>query len=106
MHDDAGRGRGGLEDLALHHKREWLDRQTEKAMRRRRYVRLPPDHPEFDAEDLPHWWQRWLAEAAGGAFLAVFMFVVMWFAWYVLPNPTVEWIAALTERVARLRSPA
>lgn len=56
-------------EAELHSHRAWLFRQIAKEQARRPYVRLPADHPDFDAEDLPHWWQRWLAEAVGAIIL-------------------------------------
>jgi hypothetical protein len=87
------------EDLRLLRKRAWLDAMIEKAMRRKRYVRLPPDHPLFDAEDLPHWWQRLFAEAIGGAILIAFLLVACWFAYYVMPNPLPGWLDWLATRL-------
>lgn len=42
-----------------------------------RYERLPLGHPAYDAEDLPHWWQRIAVEAVGGALLIVSLLAVM-----------------------------
>lgn len=66
------------ETAELLKKRAWMFGQIEKAMRKRRYQRLPADHPLFDAEDFPHWWQRWLAEAVGALFLIVSFGALYW----------------------------
>lgn len=41
---------------------------------------------DYDAEDLPHWWQRWIAEAVGGLVLAAFVLAVAVIATN-MPNP-------------------
>lgn len=94
-----GAGRGLSQDWDandLGRKAAFVARQQEREMRKRPYVRLPPDHPLFDAEDLPHWWQRWLAEGVGGAILAVFTFGAAVYAYHYMPNPLPGWLDALT----------
>lgn len=78
---------------------EHVARQHERGMRRRPYQRLPNDHPDFDAEDLPRWWQRWFAEGVGGLALAIFVFAVAVYAHHYMPNPLPDWLAALTRLV-------
>ena len=90
----------GQDDGRLHAKRAWLADQHEREMRKRPYVRLPPDHPLFDAEDLPHWWQRWTAEAIGGLILGAIIFGVAVYAYGHMPNPLPGWLDALTRWVA------
>lgn len=89
----------GWGDARLHEKRRWLAQQHEREMRKRPYVRLPEDHPLFDAEDLPHWWQRWLAEGIGALILGAFIFGVAVYTHYYMPNPLPGWLDALTRWV-------
>lgn len=67
-----------MDERALLKKRAWLFGQIEKAMRKRRYPKLPEGHPLYDAEDLPRWWQRLLAEAVGAAILIVLLAGLFW----------------------------
>jgi hypothetical protein len=79
--------------------REMLRRQQEKeALKRHPYKRLPPGHPDFDTEDLPHWWQRWAIEGATAAALAAVIFTVAVLAQPlgpILPN-FLDWLTELT----------
>lgn len=54
-------------------------RDADRRLAKRPYERLPDDHPDFDAEDLPHWWQRWAVELVGAAVLVG----IVAFTWWV-----------------------
>ena len=54
---------------------------------------------DYDAEDLPHWWQRWTAEIIGGVILGACVFAAAVFAYRVMPNPLPGWLEALTRLV-------
>lgn len=52
---------------------------------------------DFDAEDLPHWWQRWLAEGAGVVALVAVLFAAIWVGQMlgpILPN-FLAWLTAV-----------
>lgn len=56
--------------------RDMIARRQEREASKRPYQRLPDGHPDYDAEDLPHWWQRFLAEIVGGVILGAIIFAV------------------------------
>jgi len=76
--------RPDAETQELLRKRAWMFGMIEKARAKRRYPRLPEGHPLYDAEDLPHWWQRLLSEAVGGLVLAALMAAVYYIAYFVV----------------------
>lgn len=54
---------------------------------------------EIDAEDLPHWWQRWAAEAAGVATLLGVLAIAALVGHFV--GPALPWALDALSELAR-----
>jgi hypothetical protein len=76
--------------LAFNQRDQW------KRLGKQPYVKLPEWHPDYDAEDLPHWWQRWFAEGVGAVVLILIVGTVAYYSPRlapILPN-FLDWLTA------------